>query len=554
MTLAPRLLVSFLAGLRVARLKRRLRGAGDGLAGQRRAFRHLTGQLAGTAFGREHRLEAGMDYVRFRAAVPLRTIEQFQPYVARMMAGEAGVLWPGDCRLYVETAGTTTGTPQRLPVTGEQLEHYRAGLAATVLLLAARTGHTGLFLGRHLHAGGSVDLVEAGRNHTGSLEAFTHFALSPWTEANLYAPPAPVAVLPEGAARTEQTVERMLRRDVTVLVGNPAALHALAEAVRRKASAPKRVVHHLTAVWPNLEGVIHTGAAPGLLGGELRAMAGPSVLQHELYAAAEGYFAAQESDASAGLRLLTELGVFFEFLPWAGFSEGGLAVAGSRCVGLDQVRPGVDYVLVVTTPAGLCRAVTGDIVRFLETEPPRLQFVGRTRHRLEAFDEQIGERELTDALLEVCAAQGWSPVCFHVAPLAHRLAPPAHGGHEWWIELRSGTVRTPTGPLLAEELDAALARRNADYAARRADQRLAPPVVRLVMPGTFERWRAEHWPGCSPAKLPRCRSDRAIADGLMGLARFHAGTEPVPLVASVAGTRHPFAGRPAPGGSRPPLG
>ncbi|HET7535325.1 MAG TPA: hypothetical protein VFJ90_02660, partial [Candidatus Didemnitutus sp.] len=62
---------------------------------------------------------------------------------------------------------------------------------------------------------------------------------------------------------------------------------------------------------------------------------------------------------------------------------------------------------------------------------------------------------------------------------------------EWWIELRPGTVKTPTGPVLADMLDVALARRNADYAARRNQRGFFPPLVYLVMPGIFEAWARE---------------------------------------------------------------
>jgi len=544
MTLAPRFLVSFWAGLRVARLRRQLAKARNGVAGQETARRHLTAQLAATEQGRAHRLPADATYGQFQALVPLRTAEQLQPQVARMMRGEADVLWPGVCRLFVETAGTTTGQPQRLPITGEMLAHYRTGLATAVLLLAARTGHAGLFLGRHLHAGGSTRLTAAGDAYAGGLEAMLRLALTPWTEANLYAPAPAIAELPEGPAKAAQTAARMLARDVTVLGGNPGALHALAEAVRAQASSPKRRLSQLTALWPNLAGLVHLGAPLGLFGGELKEIAGPDVLFHEMLAAAEGCFAVQDGDASQGLRLLTEAGLFFEFLPWEGYDEAALAAAGPRCAPLADVRPGVDYVLVVTTPAGLARCVTGDIVRFTGLGPPRVQFVGRTRHQLAAFEERVGERELTDILLEVCAAHGWTPVNFHVAPLNLRPAPPARGAHEWWIELRPGTVKTPTGPFLGGELDRSLARRNIDYATRRADGRLAAPEVRLVMPGTFETWQQAYWPGLPAAKFPRARSDRAIADSLMAMARFHAGSEPPPAPRPVR-TQHPFGTAPA---------
>ena len=75
--------------------------------------------------------------------------------------------------------------------------------------------------------------------------------------------------------------------------------------------------------------------------------------------------------------------------------------------------------------------------------------------------------------------------------------------------------------VLGPELDAQLLHRNADYAARREQGQLGAPQVRLIIPGVFARWAEEQRKTASASKLPRCRSDRLIADQLAALARFH---------------------------------
>src|SRR5580658_8230062 len=110
------------------------------------------------------------------------------------------------------------------------------------------------------------------------------------------------------------------------------------------------------------------------------------------------------------------------------------------------VHAGVDYALVLTTPAGLARYVTGDVVRFISTEPARIVYVGRTKLRLSAFGENVTERDLTEVLLAVCRRNGWTIVNFHVAPLfASSITGRSLGRHEWWVELKPGTALTPTG-------------------------------------------------------------------------------------------------------------
>ena len=86
------------------------------------------------------------------------------------------------------------------------------------------------------------------------------------------------------------------------------------------------------------------------------------------------------------------------------FDEASLANLGAKAVPLEGVQTGVDYALLLTTPAGLCRYVIGDVVRFLSTDVPRLIYVGRTSLQLSAFGEHVIEKELTDALLPSASA------------------------------------------------------------------------------------------------------------------------------------------------------
>jgi hypothetical protein len=253
---------------------------------------------------------------------------------------------------------------------------------------------------------------------------------------------------------------------------------------------------------------------------------GPGVAFHEVYAAAEGIFAAQDDNHQPGLRLLTHVGVFYEFVPLADYQEDKLIAAAIHCVPLAKVKAGLDYVPIVTTPAGLCRVATGDIVRFTSATPPRLQVIGRTGLYLNPFGEQVTERELLDTMQAVCARNGWRVVTFHVAPIQRRIAAgQSLRCHEWWLELHTHSLKTPTANVLGPELDAELAMRNRDYAARRNDRTINSPQVRLVMPGVFAQWAARHHKTAAMSKMPRCRSDRLIADQIADLAGFHPDTD-----------------------------
>lgn len=525
----PKSLIPFGATLLGVRVSRRLRARGQALAAQEKHAAALRRALARTAYGRQHGIEAGMSDQSWRERVPLHTYEGFVPHIERMKNGEADVLWPGRCAYFAVSSGTTAGRTKYLPVTDAMLAHFRRAGLDSLLYYTTRAGHSAVFGGKHLFLGGATALapLAEAKNHpafAGDLSGITALHLPDWVEKHLYEPGGEIARLADWPAKIQAIAQRCVDRDVRMLAGIPSWVLILASALldegARRFGGSRPV--QLTDIWPNLECLVHGGVPVGPFAAELRSACGPGVRFHEVYPASEGFIAAQDAEPEAGLRLMADAGIYYEFLPLADYDEARLAQLGAKAVPLSGVKPGVDYVLVMTTPAGLSRYVIGDVVRFVSTEPARLVYTGRTKLQLSAFGEHVIEKELTDALTTVCARHAWQVVNFHVAPIfIGSLTGQKRGSHEWWLELRPGTVESPTGPFLAAELDRELQRLNDDYEAKRQGGGLLAPTVRLVMPGIFEQWQrgAGRWGGQN--KMPRCRGDRQIADELAKLARFH---------------------------------
>lgn len=506
---------------------RRLRSKGWSLAAQRRHAAVLRRVMAATVYGRAHGIEAGMNDRAWRERVPLRTYEGFALYIERMKRGEEGVLWPGRCSFFAVSAGTTEERAKHLPVTDAMLGHFRRAGMDAWLYYAARAGSS-VFRGRHLFLGGATtlsSLAEAGGRpaFAGDLSGIAALNLPSWAEKNFYEPGSAIAQLDDWSAKIAAIARRCSDRDIRLLAGLPGWIPALAAAVLEECGRRTgRRVRTLREAWPGFECLVHGGEPLGPFAAELRAVCGAGVNFHEVYPASEGFIAAQDAEAEAGLRLMVDAGIYYEFLPLADYDESRLAQLGARALPLEDVRSGVDYVLIVTTPAGLSRYVIGDVVRFVSTEPPRLVYAGRTKLRLSVSGERVLEKDLTDALRTVCARRGWRVVNFHVAPIfCSALTGARRGSYEWWVELHVGSEVNPTGTVLAPMLDAELRRLNEDYEARRRGGGLLSPTVRLVMPGVFEQWQRANGKWGGQYKMPRCQGDRRIADELAKYSPFH---------------------------------
>ena len=510
-----RSLVGLGARVRTALVARRLRDQRAPQDGQTRAWRTLREKISVTEFGRDMGLERSMDYETFRTRVELRNYESFAPWIERMKRGESGVLWPGRCEYFAVSSGTTAGRTKYLPITRDMLAHFRRAGLDSLFYYTARTGRVSIFHGRHLFLGGSTVLArlpetDAFEAWAGDLSGITALNLPAWVERHLYEPGKAIAQMADWPAKLRAIAAHTARRDIALLAGIPSWLLIFAEAMRTHTGMTP-----LKSIWPNLECLVHGGVPVAPFADELRAAVGPGVAFHEVYPASEAFIAAQDAEPDAGLRLIADAGIFYEFLPLREFDDKRLGELGHHAVPLEGVRSGEDYVLLLTTPGGLCRYVIGDVVRFVSTLPPRLVYVGRTRLQLSAFGEHVIEKELTDTLAAVCAASGRTVANFHVAPRFPSSVDGAERGrHEWWVELKPTEGRALNALALAAELDADLQRRNEDYEAKRKGGGLDSPLVQLTAPGTFELWmrRRGKWGGQS--KMPRCRSDRAIADEL----------------------------------------
>jgi hypothetical protein len=512
------------ANLQTVATEWKLLRPGRGLADQRRAFRRRVAQLHRASFWRLTGLKRGLNYERFRHSIPLRTHADLAPVLARMAEGERDLLVAGSCPWFIQSCGATTGEPRLLPLPAPMQEHFQRAWRDALLYHAARSRHAGVFTGRHLYCGGSsllqpISPPGAPECFATSLTGALQLCLPRWMHARNQEPAPEISALEPWEARLAATAQHVAQRDISLVVAAPNNLLPLAQAVAHATGGKSA----LGQIWPNWECWIHHGTDASPYFGEAQRELGRHTRRHEVYAAPEGIFAVQDNDRANGLRVITDAGIFFEFLPITAYDPSRLNQLGRHAVPLAEVETDVDYALVVTTPAGLVRHVVGDIVRFTSVRPPRLVIMGRLDHRLDLFGEGVNERELTTALMNVCRERAWKLTEFHVAPLISRnLAGQTRGRHEWWVELQAGSVVNPTGPVLAAELDRALGQICPAYADSRKAGRLDAPFVRLVIPGVFAHWSRHRGTLGGENKLPRCRQDRRLADELAALAQFAA--------------------------------
>jgi len=124
---------------------------------QEAALRSLLKSAGDTEFGLAHGFRSIRTVAQYQERVPVREYADFEPLWERAVAGARGVTWPGFCRDWVKTSGTTGGS-KVIPVTTEAFASHRKGGWDALLLACSRVGARQLFGGPMLSLGGSTEL------------------------------------------------------------------------------------------------------------------------------------------------------------------------------------------------------------------------------------------------------------------------------------------------------------------------------------------------------------------------------------------------------------
>ena len=373
----PKSLTTAYVGYLTSGLKARLKRKKHAIPDQQEAFKQLVSSLSRATYWKSKGIVAGMPYDKFRSTVPLALYDDLAFSIDRMKRGEPNILWPGQCSYFSVSSGTTGGRTKYFPMTDDLVKHMRRAGRESIMAYPARTKDSKIFTGRLLFSGTSTALtpIEDSKPFeawSGGATGILARRMPRWAVAHLIEPSPAISEMTDWAEKTEAIAADTVKKNITALAGIPSWVLILTDSVRAKAFDGRTPVQSLEQVWPKLECYIHGGVPITPFQDELKAALGPNVKLHEIYAATECFVASQDSSVSAGLRLLTDKSVFFEFLPMSEYNETRIQSLGPRALSLSQVQPNVDYAIIVTTPGGLARYVLGDVVRFLTNEPARL--------------------------------------------------------------------------------------------------------------------------------------------------------------------------------------
>lgn len=465
---------------------------------QEKIFHQLLRKSEQTVFGKDHSFASIDSYDLFKKAVPVRDYEGLKTYIDRAVNGEADVLWPGKPLYWSKTSGTTSGV-KYIPLTKDSIPYHINSARNALLCYIAETGNADFVDGKLIFLSGSPVLEEKNGIPVGRLSGIVNHHVPQYLRRNQM-PSYLTNCIDDWEQKVDAIVEETYAENMTLISGIPPWVQMYFDKLSAKSGGKK-----VKDIFPNFNLFVYGGVNFEPYRAKIEYSIGKTLDTLETYPASEGFIAYQDSQTEKGLLLLTNNGIFYEFIPVDEFFN-----ENPTRISLKDIELHKNYVLILNTNAGLFGYNIGDTVKFISNNPYRILVTGRIKHFISAFGEHVIGEEVEHALLSVAKQEGIEIVEFTVAP----QVTPSEGGlpyHEWFVEF--GTFPSDMKSF-ALKVDTALQQKNIYYKDLISGSILRPLVLRSLQKNAFIGYMKSEGKLGGQNKVPRLSNDRKIADKL----------------------------------------
>lgn len=461
---------------------------------QEKVFQKLIKDAAHTAFGNDHDFANIHSHADFVKRVPIRDYEALRPYVDRVVAGEKDILWKGQPLYFAKTSGTTSGA-KYIPITKESMPTHVEAARNAILLYIAETGNTDFVDGKMIFLQGSPELQEKNGVKLGRLSGIVAHYVPGYLQKNRM-PSWETNCIEDWETKVEAIVDETLHEKMAIISGIPSWVQMYFE--RIEARTGKKIGE----VFPHFKLFIYGGVNFEPYRNKFENLIGRKVDSIELYPASEGFFAFQNQQDDKGMLLQLNSGIFYEFIKADEFFD-----ENPTRITIKEVAIGVNYVMIISSNAGLWAYNIGDTVEFTSIKPYKIIVSGRIKHFISAFGEHVIGKEVEQALQDALQQSGASINEFTVAPQIN----PTEGlpYHEWFIEFE----KEPSDlEKFAETIDASLQQQNSYYFDLIEGKILQRLQITKIEKDGFQNYMKSIGKLGGQNKIPRLSNDRKIAE------------------------------------------
>ncbi|MBC7524679.1 MAG: GH3 auxin-responsive promoter family protein [Flavobacterium sp.] len=463
---------------------------------QQRVFENLISQAQNTEFGKDHNFDKIKTVHDFANHVPVRDYEALKPYVDKVVAGKENILWKGKPLYFAKTSGTTSGA-KYIPLTKESMPFHVEAARNAILNYIYETGNAKFVTGKMIFLQGSPILEIKNGIKLGRLSGIVAHFVPKYLQKNRL-PSWETNCIDDWETKVNAIVEETISQDMAVISGIPSWVQMYFEKLQFKTEKP------VGALFKNFNLFIYGGVNFEPYRSKFEKLIGRKVDSIELFPASEGFFAYQDSQSQKGMLLLLNSGIFYEFIKSDEFFS-----ENPKRLTIGEVSLNTNYVLIISTNAGLWAYNIGDTVQFTSLKPYRVIVSGRIKHYISAFGEHVIGKEVEQALSETIANSEVTVNEFTVAPQIN----PQNGlpYHEWFIEFENEPNNLDD---FALSIDHFMRKQNAYYDDLIEGKVLQTLKITRVSKDGFQQYMKSIGKLGGQNKIPRLSNDRSIVSHL----------------------------------------
>lgn len=453
-----------------------------------------------TLFGREHRFENIQNVQDFQKQVNISDYEELKPYIERVKKGQRNILWTDTPEYFAKTSGTTSGA-KYIPISKEGMPYQIAAAQSAIFHYIHQKNNSDFVSGKMIFLQGSPELEEINGIKTGRLSGIVAHHIPSYLQKNRL-PSLKTNLIEDWETKVDEIVKETEKENMTLISGIPPWLIMYFEKLI------ERNGKKITELFPNLQLIITGGVNFEPYREKMNELLGKPVDTIQTFPASEGFFAFQDDYQKEGLQLLTNHGIFYEFVPLEEYGK-----PNAKRLTLKDIELHKDYALILTTNSGLWAYSIGDVVRFISKKPYRIVVSGRTKHFTSAFGEHVIAFEVEEAMKATVEKFPAQITEFHLAPQVN----PQEGlpYHEWFIEFEKEPENLED---FRQNLDAEMRKRNVYYDDLITGNILQVLKITRLQKNAFQDYAKSEGKLGGQNKIPRLANDRKIGDFLETLS------------------------------------
>jgi hypothetical protein len=438
----------------------------------------------------------------FQNSIPVYDYtKMFKDWWYRALNGETFVSWPGKIKYFALTSGTSEASSKQIPVTGDMLKSIKKASLRQLVSASRYDFPLEFFEKGILMIGGSTHLNLNGSYLEGDLSGISAGNIPFWFQ-HFYKPGRRISRQRDWSTKLDEIVKSAPKWDIGIIVGVPAWIQIILERIIEFHGL--KTIHDL---WPNLNVYVHSGVAFAPYKKTFEKLFAHPIIYNESYLASEGYIAYQNHPGDAGMRMILDNGIFYEFVPFddENFDEDGNIVKNPEVLHIGQVKEEEEYALLISNNSGAWRYLIGDTIKFTSLQDSEIIITGRTKHFLSICGEHLSldnisrAMELTQQELDLNIGE------FTVMGVEYGSL----WAHEWHI----GSDENYDLKKIAKVLDDHLGTLNDDYRVERMEA-IKDISVKVIPNAIFSKWMKQNGKEGGANKFPRVLKNKMKTDWL----------------------------------------